>query len=251
MSKSKTNKKAAATKASQPKILMTSEPLEFGDAVIDIAQIIKHPVLKNIACQAIGGSIEKDRFFTATTNTDIGVLMWFCINKDPLTEYPPFFLASEPFRNSQDVNTITDPRQSILATPRETFIYNGPPTEDGVRAYLRQAPVFSPAPMLTGTIGRGTTRDLKDNFDDVMERNLNSTGGRYNEKNWAFFQNNDQYLNRLVSDRTVAYIHYFFGYVEGPQRKNAIRVILMGADRNHVNKTDIIIQRSIPPAMFL
>lgn len=230
---------------------LMSGQIELTIAVKDIDAILKHPKLGNIVTPSIGGSIPKELFFDgAITDTDAGVMMWYCYNNDGSNPSPRLFLKMEMV-HLKNIESKTFASQE-LKTPTEIFAYNGNKDLQSVRQYIRTKVVHPFRYLFPIGINAFSTVDLNQNFASMQ---IDEYGEKFNTRPWAYFQNNkndgndtEGLLNRLVNQKGAVYIHYYFGYDEGILGKNRIRVILIAADKDHNPLMEVIVQRSTPPA---
>jgi hypothetical protein len=246
--------KTSAISLNQPPstLELMSGKIELVIAQKDIEAILNHEKLGSIIELSIGGSMPKEDFFSSKlTDTNSGVMMWYCYNgENSLTPEPRLFLAAETMYLDEINNKALGNQK--LTTPTAIFSYDGNKNSQGVNAYLREAslqPFMYAFPM---GIKEMSAADLNQSFAEMQK---DAQGENFNTRTWAYFQNNKEdehdsegLLTQLVNQENAVYIHYYFGYDETAFGKNRIRVILIAADKDHQNIMNVIVQRSTPPA---
>jgi hypothetical protein len=235
---------------------LLSAPIDFHDAAVDIVDLLIHKKIQGLTSLALGGMFCVEHFFSPASNTDQGVLMWYCLNRvsNP-TVYPKFFVSIEQ-ADKGIINEDLAPDRKKLRHPLKPYLYDEVKTDvTVVKRYLQKD--FDKPDCSEGGVFPKISTQLKyiQEFRKYLNDNPRTGKIPFNQKDWAYFQNNldkdvgKGMLTHLITQQEdIQYVRYYFGYHEGQTKKNTIRIILFAVGKDGKNITNYIIQKSIPPA---
>jgi hypothetical protein len=237
---------------SLPQWMFLTEPIPFNEATLDIQRMLTHPTLGILTSYALGGTFCVEHFFDPTASLNHGALMWYCLNQSA-PYLSRFFLGFEQSTLAIAHGDPTEPIQK-LRRPATPDFYTGAATD--FRSVAKYLETYTNVPNCGDSIpfpNHPTQVQHIQEFDTFRTSHSGPTGP-YQQKNWAFFQNNvdaevgEGALTHLINQQNARYIRYYFGYDGQKSGANAIRIILFAVGPDGKNITNYIVQKSIPPA---